>query len=78
VQQPHNPDNYYPVLVNFMDPNIEEVSEIVMSGDINRKKEILNDNNLKMKNIVKIDKKGGIVKEDLKMMRILWGVSNSK
>jgi hypothetical protein len=47
-----------------------------MSGDVNKKKVILNENNLKMKNVVKLNKNGGIMKEDLKMMRILFGVEN--
>jgi hypothetical protein len=57
-------------------PEIEEVVEIIMNGDINKKKVLLSMNNLKMKNVVKLNKKGGIVKEDLKMMRILFGVEN--
>jgi hypothetical protein len=44
-----------------------------MTGDVNRKKTILNQYDLKMKNIVKIGNHGRIINEDLRMMRILFG-----
>jgi hypothetical protein len=52
------------------------VNEIVMSSDINQKKAILNVNNLEMTNMVRIAKNGKLMKDDLRLLRILFGIVN--
>lgn len=45
-----------------------------MKGDIDGKQDILLNYDMKMKNVIKLQYNGEINKEDLKMLRILFGV----
>jgi hypothetical protein len=62
------------LIINLIDPSIEEVNEIIMEGDISIKTTMLNLYGLSMKSSVKIMNDGRLSKEDMKMLRILFGV----